>query len=531
MLIPEFSPEEIEILKLQISTLKAEASLYEFFKQSWPILGGKEVFVDSWHVQAVAEHLEACFERKIKRLLINIPPRSGKTNLISIAFPAWVWLRNPEEKFMYASYASRISSDQSLACKRLIESDWYQNRWSDKFHLSRDQKTKNLFDNNAGGFRFSTSVGGSATGRGADILVADDPNNVKEGVGTSIVKLENAISWWDQVWSTRLNNPKEGVKIVVQQRMHEKDISGHIMADEGEDDWVKLILPMKFENSRRATTVVLPSTNNAIWTDPRTEDGELLCPERFPIDVVKRLETQLGSYGAAGQLQQRPSPEDGGLIKRDWFKWWKEESLPEFQFIVQSWDTALSAKEMAAYSACTTWGVFYDHNYIENIMLLSMWRGRVEYPELRERAKRLYFDYRDVETDHNPLFKGRLIDMCLIEAKASGDPLIRDLALAGIIATPFDPTKRGDKISRVRFITPLIEGGRIWLPARGPRYERLLPFADTFVESVISFPNSDSRDLVDTMTQVLSKMKEGGYLRHPKDELPIPEDEKDIRYY
>ena len=160
-----------------------------------------------------------------------------------------------------------------------------------------------------------------------------------------------------------------------------------------------------------------------------------------------------------------------------------------------------------------------------------MWRGRIEYPELREMTKRLYFDYRDTSTVRNPQFKGRPVDMCLIEAKASGDPLIQDLAAAGVRAIPFVPNKYGDKIQRVRLVTPLIEGGRVWLPARAPKYDKLLPYADEFLEAISCFPNSESRDLVDTMAQALLKFKEGKFILNPKDERPIQPSEKTITVY
>jgi predicted phage terminase large subunit-like protein len=520
---------DIADIKYQQSVLKAEFSLYEFFKQAWPIIEGKTPFIDSWHIQAISEHLEACFNREIRNLLINVPPRSSKSSLISVAFPAWVWIRNPEEKFMYASYAGSLATEHSLKCKRLIESDWYKKRWGYKFQLAKDQKAKSFYENNKTGYRISTSVGAGSTGKGASFLVADDPNSAQEGA--SDVKRETANSWWDQVWSTRLNNPKKDVRIVVQQRIHEKDISGHIMANDDAKEWTKLIIPMEFEEKRRARTIVLPTTEGQIWEDPRTTEGQLLAEERFSIKEINRYKQDLGAYGYAGQYQQRPAPEEGGIIKKPWFQWWKDTTPPQIEFILMSWDTALTAKDMSAYSACTTWGIFFDEHYIENLILLSMWRDRLEYPELREITKRLYFDYRDTGKERNPLFKGRPVDMCLIEAKASGDPLIQDLAAAGIRAIPFVPNKYGDKIQRVRLITPLIEGARVWLPAKPPNYDRLLPFADTFLESVATFPNSESRDLVDTMTQALLKLKEGKFLLNPRDEKPITSSYKEVKVY
>jgi len=530
-LSPEIDINEAEYNEARrlLDLYKAELSLYQFLKQAWATIEGKTPFIDSWHIQAIAEHLEACFRREIKNLLINVPPRSSKSSLISVVFPAWAWLHNPEEKFMYASYASSLATDHSRKCKDLITSNWYQERWGHLYQFAKDQNAKSFFENNKRGYYIATSVGAATTGRGASLLITDDPNSARDGESQLIRESTN--SWWDQVWSTRLNDPKKDVKIVVQQRIHEQDISGHIMANDTDNEWVKLILPMEFEEKRKSRTIVLPTTEGQIWEDPRVKDGQLLSEERFSLKEINKYKHDLGSYGYAGQYQQRPAPEEGGIIKKPWFKWWKDNTPPLIEFVIQSWDTALTAKDMSAYSACTTWGVFYDHNYIENVVLLSMWRDRVEYPELREMTKRLYFDYRDTGKQRNPLFKGREVNMCLIEAKASGDPLIQDLAAARIRATPFLPNKYGDKIQRVRLVTPLIEGGIVWLPAKPPHYDKLLPFADDFIESVATFPNSESRDLVDTMTQALLKLKEGKFLLNPKDERSNTSFYKEVKVY
>ena len=519
----------LDKLKYKQDVIKAELSLYEFFKQSWSIIEGKTPFIENWHVEAIAEHLEACFYRQIKNLLINVPPRTGKSSLISIAFPAWVWLHNSEEKFMYSSYSGLLSRTQALKCRNLIESSWYKERWGKLYQFSKSQKAKGLFENSKGGYRFSTSVGATTTGLGGGILIADDPNNVKDL--ESEAKRESANMWWSQTWSTRLNNPRKDVRIVVQQRSHEQDISGYVMADDPANEWAKLIISMEFEAERKCKTVILPSTNGKIWEDPRIKEGELLCPARFSIKEINRYKRELGAYGYANQYQQRGTPQVGGIIKKAWFKFWKDVVPPDIEFVIQSWDTALTAKEMSSYSACTTWGVFYDHNYVENIILLSMWRDRLEYPELRDIFKRLYFDYRDTGKERNTKFIGRKIDMCLVEAKASGEPLMQDMRAAGIMAVPFIPNKHGDKIERVRLITPLIEQGLVWLPAQAPIYDKLLPFADTFRESIATFPNSDSRDLVDTMTQALIKLKQGQFLTNPKDEQPDLPSPKEIRVY
>lgn len=282
--------EFLETLVLEIQgKIKAEASLYEFVKQAWPSIEGNVSFVDNWHIKALCEHLEACYKRKIKNLLINVPPRSSKTSIISVAFPAWVWLHNPEEKFMYASYAASLATQHSLKCKRLIESSWYQKNWGIQYQLAKDQKAKSYFENNQKGYRLSTSVGGSSTGTGANFLIADDPNNARDG--ESSVKRENTNDWWDQVWSTRLNNPKNDIMIVIQQRLHEKDVSGHIKANDIDEQWTSLILPMEFEVARKSQTFI---NEKLWWEDPRTEDGELLSVGRFDKKEIARYKNDLG---------------------------------------------------------------------------------------------------------------------------------------------------------------------------------------------------------------------------------------------
>jgi predicted phage terminase large subunit-like protein len=373
-----------------------------------------------------------------------------------------------------------------------------------------------LFENNKGGCRIATSVGSVATGKGGNIIVVDDGNNVRDG--ESEIKRESTNSWWDQVLSTRLNNPLRDVRIVVQQRLHEKDMSGHIIANDIESEWVKLIIPMEFEEKRKAKTVILPSTNGSVWEDPRTKDGELLWPERFPSNIINRLQRELGSYGYAGQYQQRPSPLSGGILQKDWFKKWEHPYLPRFDYIIQSWDTAFSDSQAAAYSACTTWGVWGENSEegLYKVILVSMWRDRVGYPDLRARAQRLAKDYKDVGTNKNLFPATRYVDTCLIEAKSTGDQLIRDLRNAGVPAIGYIP--KGDKTSRVQRVAASIECGLIYLPTEEKNKDRLLPFADEFLESVITFPNAESRDLVDTMTQVLSYLKDRDCLIHPTDE-------------
>jgi predicted phage terminase large subunit-like protein len=519
---PVVTPEQAaqELLRRRA----AEESFYEFFKQAWPVMVPGYAYIDSWHVKAICDHMEALFNGEILRFLLNMPPRSLKTTICDVAFPAWAWIKRPSEKFLYGSYAYNVSEDASIKCRALINSRWFQARWGSRWRITDDRDTKEYYANTEGGERIITSVDGTLTGRGCDIFVANDPNNTKD---QSAVVLENALRWWTTVVPTRLNDPKTGRMMVVQQRTHERDISGFIISNDKRKQWVKLILPLEFEIARRCVTVPLKSTGGKPWRDPRTKEGEPLIVERMGPEEIASLKESLGSeYAISGQLQQRPAPADGGIIKKKWFQLWKQAAPPKLEYKVLSIDTALSEKKAAAYNAATTWGVFKDMNGIPNVILLAVWRKRCEYPELRERIARLAVDYLD--DGELPSGKKRPPDMILIEAKVSGISLVQDLARMNILATRFKPDKYGDKLERVRRVTPLLEGGRVWVPAQPPTFERMRSFADVFVEQAGTFPNSESRDLVDTMTQALLRLWESAFVWHPAD--TAPEDPVDSRY-
>jgi predicted phage terminase large subunit-like protein len=524
----EFNNSELNTLKEKKTILNAEISLYEFFKQAWPHMEGRMPYVDGWHIKAIAEHLEAVYKRQIKKLIINVPPRTGKTNLISIAFPAWVWLHNPCERFLTVSCVNSLSLEHASRSRALIESNWYQINWGHQFPLAKDQNVKSFFQNSKTGYRQSTSVASKTVGKGGSIIIIDDPNDPSD---LSDLKRSNVINWWTQRMSTRSNNPANDCRIVVQQRTHENDLTGYIRKNDKDEEWVELVLPMEFETKRKCLTVPL-GTNKKDWSDPRTKEGELLTPSRMGEKQVNDLKNTLGSYGYAGQCQQRPSPLGGGILKKKWFQFWNSPIKPKFDHIIQSWDTAFSDSPTAAYSACTTWGVWGENSEdgLFKIILLSMWRDRVGYPDLRIRAQRLAKDFKDTG-EHKNLFPAQnKVDRCLIEAKATGDPLIRDLRNAGVPAIGYTP--KGDKTSRVQRVSAFIECGLVYLPTENNNQEKLQPFADEFLESVITFPNAESRDLVDTMTQVLSYLKDNDVLMHKTD--IIEEDEpiiKNKRFY
>jgi predicted phage terminase large subunit-like protein len=513
---------ELQNRRAKLAALKerylASSSLYEFFKSAWPYIEGNMPYVDSWHIKAIAEHLEAVYARQIKKLIINVPPRTGKTNLISVAFPAWVWIHNPSERFLTVSCVNSLSLEHAQKNRLLLESSWYQDNWGYRFPLLRDQNVKSFFQNNKTGYRQSTSVVSKTVGKGGSIIIIDDPNDPGD---LSEVKRENVINWWTQRMSTRSNNPANDCRIVVQQRTHENDLTGYIRKNDSEGDWVELVLPLEFEEKRKCITVPL-GIDQVIWEDPRNKEGEVINDLRFGEKQVSELKKLLGSYGYAGQCQQRPSPIGGGILKKKWFKSWTSPIKPKFDYILQSWDTAISDEPTAAYSACTTWGVWGEKSEDElfRMMLLSSWRGRVGYPELRSKAQRLAKDYKDIGEHKNPMPAQRTVDCCLIEAKATGDPLIRDLRLGGVPAIGYTP--KGDKNARVQRAAPLIECGLIYLPTEEKNPERLTPFAEEFLETVITFPNGESKDLVDSMTQTILYLRDFDTLIHTSD---VKEDE------
>jgi predicted phage terminase large subunit-like protein len=261
------------------------------------------------------------------------------------------------------------------------------------------------------------------------------------------------------------------------------------------------------------------------WKDPRTKEGELLCVHRFGLKETAKYKKEMGSYGYAGQFQQRPAPQEGGIIKADWFQWWKKAQPPELMKILQSWDTAFKEGEQNDYSVCTTWGIFSSEQledgrkdpfevYYNCAILLSMWRERVNYPDLRKRAMRLYENFTDTGDKPKKFKESNQPDLILIEDKASGQSLIQDLYRSGIQnIIRMDTAKYGDKVQRVHYVAPLLENNQVYLPALPPDFSQLRPTSKTLLEECINFPKSDHDDIVDTLSQMLIYCKRTQLLR------------------
>ena len=497
---------------LEIDRANCEDSLYLFLRSAWRYLDSS-AWKDGWPIEAVAEHLQAVVDGEIKRLIINIPPRMGKSSITSVALPAWTWAQReagptsgPGVQFLHASYANQLSLRDSVKCRRLIESTWYQERWGDRFSLNSDQNTKSRFSNDKGGERLITSIGAAVTGEGGSIIVVDDPNAANEAFSEATI--QTTIDWWDGTMSTRLNDPKTGAYIIIQQRLAEDDLTGHILSkDVGE--WTHLCLPMRYEPERSFVTGIG-------WKDPRSEPGELLWPERFGEDETTLLEKQLGPYAAAGQLQQRPEPAGGGVIKRDWWVLWEEAVFPPMDYIVASLDTAYTTKTMNDMSAITVWGVFtgdtkaqatrvmdyngrpmyVDRTYQEGapkVMLMHAWQARLELHELVEKVA--------------STCRSLKVDKLLIENKAAGISVaqeIRRLYNTERFGVQLQDPKSQDKLSRLYSVQHLFAEGLIHAPDR--------TWADMVITQVGQFPKGKHDDLVDTVSQGLRHLRETGLL-------------------
>lgn len=428
----------------------------------------------------------------IRDLLINMPPRHMKSIAVSVMWPVWEWLTFPERRWLFASYAATLSTRDSLKCRRLIESPWFQSNFGHVFQLTGDQNAKTRFDNDKTGYRLATSVGGTGTGEGGDRIVVDDPHNVNEADSDAV--RESTISWWDETMSTRGNDPKTVARVIVMQRVHENDLSGHVLRKGG---YEHLCLPAEYERTRpvfidgkfRETPTKNIQTSIG-YKDPRTEEGELLWPNRFgPVELAK-LKLSLGSYGTAGQLQQRPTPRGGGILKSSWLGRYK--ILPTLVSRRIYGDTAQKTKERNDYSVLQLWGLSREGK----IYLIDMLRGRWEAHELEQ--KTIDFWNKHLEYDH---FKSAPLSKMLIEDKSSGTGLVQNIRKKGKI--PIHGIQREkDKYSRAQDVEPSLEAGLVCIPEEAP-------FVHDFCVEIDAFTKDDTHahdDQIDPMMDAVNDL-------------------------
>jgi len=520
---------DIEAQLRDLDRADYEEDLYKFTVAAWPHIDSAPFAHGGYALQAICAHLQACADGYIPNLLINVPPRFSKSTIVGTMFPAWVWaqshqsmLSGPGAQFLCAGYALNLSLQDSVKCRSLIQSDWYQSYWGDRFALVEDQNTKTRFQNDKRGIRNAVSVGGSTTGLGGNYLIGDDLNNAAEA--NSEAMIEAAINWWDTAWYNRLNNskPGHGCRIVVAQRLNERDISGHVL-EKQIGDWTHLCLPMRYEPDRSFHTVLVPSWatddgEEITWQDPRTEAGELLWPERFDEEQVILLEKTLGPYAAAGQLQQRPEPAGGGVIKREWWQLWEQDAFPPMDFVVAALDTAYTTKEENDYSALTVWGVYSGGDQMAQATRMAARDGeaisiiRRTYTEEHPRLMLMYAWQERLELHELALkvadtMRRCAVDKLIIENKAAGISVAQELRRMfgheDWAVQLMDP-KGVDKLARLHSVAPLFAEGLVYAPDRG--------WADQVITQVATFPKAKHDDLVDTVSMAVRHMRELGLL-------------------
>jgi len=483
----------------------AENSLMSFVEQSWHIIEPTTKFSNNWHLEAIAEHLEAISAGELGNLLINIPPGTCKSILVSVMWPAWEWIADPSLRIMGASYGEDLAVRDAQKTRDIILSEWYKQRWEHvRITKGSDQKTK--YDLTGRGWRLATSVGGRGTGEHPRRIIVDDPHSAKQA--QSDAERKTAVDWVGGTLSTR--GASQGAKtIIVMQRLHEMDVSGFVLSELMED-YEHLFIPMRYESgtAKKATSIG--------WKDPRTAEGSLLWPELFPEKVLKKIETALGSYGTAGQMQQRPAPAGGGILKVNHFQLWpKDKKLPEFDCVVQSWDTAFTEKTTGDPSACTVWGAA-KHEGKQIAILLDYKADTMAYPTLK---KAVIDDWSAVYGEQQ-----RHADFVLVEKKASGQSILQDLQVAGIPCRAYNPGN-ADKVARAHMTAPILEMDVIYIPESSVKPGKVVSWAQPFVDQAELFPNAKNDDGVDTFTQTMIYFRDAGLIASPAVEVEEEEEE------
>lgn len=493
----------------------AEKDLRVFTKAAWRVLNPFTPFQQNWHLDAISDHLMGVTMGHIRRLVINIPPRHAKSTITSVFWPAWEWIQWPHIKSVYSSYKQDLSLEHSVFTRRIIESDWYQKRWSDRFMLLGDQNAKQRFDNDMTGYRIAKSFEAGPGGQGGDKLVVDDPLDPDEQ--QNLDRIEKINELWDSVYTTRLNDPARGSFVIIMQRLHDQDLSGHVLAQ----GWVHLCLPAEYD-AAKATVIlgsVRPTTSpkdsdpspwgqqrelkicgyrKQEFEDPRDEDGELLWPDRFGPTQIAEKKHEMTSWAYAGQFNQDPVPKDSSMFPVELWKFWERPPVhsdhpmqPHFDEYLQSWDCAFKDTEDSDYVVGQVWarkGV--------NFYLLDQVRGQMGFGKTCLAIEKLSA-------------KWPFVTRKLIEDKANGTAVIETLKqkLPGIIAV--EP--KGGKIARANATQPAHEGGNLYLPLKTAQWPtqsgwKVLDtsFVAGFVTECARFPKTTHDDQVDSFTQAIN---------------------------
>jgi predicted phage terminase large subunit-like protein len=453
-----------------------QRSFLAFVKAMWP------GFIHGRHHAVMANKFEEIATGKLKRLIINMPPRHTKSEFASYLLPAWFLGKYPGKKIIQSSNTAELAVGFGRKVRNLVDSEVYAKVFPN-VALRHDSKAAGRWSTNEDGEYFAIGVGGTVTGKGADLLIIDDPHSEQEAALAA-----NDPSIYDKVYEWFTSGPRQrlqpgGSIVVVMTRWGKRDLTGQVLkaaAQRDGDDWEVVEFP-----------AILPS-DKPLW------------PEFWSYEELSALRNELPNSKWQAQYQQNPTSESAAIIKRDWWKIWEEEDPPTCNYTLMAWDTAFEKSSRADYSAMTLWGVFEypDDNgtYQTNIILLNAFRDRMEFPELKKRAIEHYRDWEP--------------DSVIIEKKASGAPLIYEMRAMGIPVQEFTPVRGNDKISRVNAISDLFASGRVWAPPSR--------WAEEVIDEVASFPSGEHDDYVDTVSLAMMRFRKGGFIKTLLDEEDEP---------
>jgi len=468
--------EDLNLLQILKNKELAQTKFMPFVKRVWP------TFINGRHHAKMADAFERVASGSIKRLIINMPPRHTKSEFASYLLPAWFLGRFPHKKVIQTSHTAELAVGFGRKVRNLVDSEAYKDIFPDVF-LQTDSKAAGRWNTNKGGDYFAIGVGGAVTGKGADILIIDDPHSEQEAT-----LAETNADVYDKTYEWYTSGPRQrlqpgGAIIMVMTRWSKKDLTGQVLkaaAQRSGEEWEVIEFPALFDDER------------PLW------------PEFWSLEELLALKNELPASKWSAQYMQQPTSEDSPIVTREWWKIWPEDRPPYCDFKIQSWDTAFLKTERSDYSACTTWGVFYQEDDTgksqAQIILLNSFKKRMEFPELKQVAFTHYKEWAP--------------DAMIVEAKASGAPLIFELRAMGIPVQEFTPSKGNDKIARLNAVADIFASGRVWVPNT--------QWAEELVEEVASFPSGEHDDLVDSMSQALLRFRRGGFIRLVSDEPEEP---------
>ena len=478
----KLSESDLRTLEVQLATLEklkekdlCKERFLKFVQKVWP------TFVSGKHHKIMASAFERVARGELKRLIINMPPRHTKSEFASYLLPAWFLGQFPTKKVIQASNTGELAVGFGRKVRNLVDSEVFHDLFPE-LALQTDSKAAGRWNTSKGGDYFAIGVGGTVTGKGADLLIIDDPHSEQEAV----LAASNP-EVFSKVWDWYESGPRQRLQpgaaiVVVMTRWATTDLTGRILNRAAQlgttDEWEVIELP-----------ALMPS-------------GVPLWPEFWSLEELDALKQELPPAKWNAQYQQSPTSEEGAIVKREWWKIWEKDDPPDCEFIIQSWDTAFTKTERSDYSACTTWGVFYkdENNSDAHIILLNAFKERMEFPELKERAFKSYKEWEP--------------DACVVEAKAAGSPLIFELRRMGLAVSEYSPTKGNDKFVRINSVADLFRSGKVWRPQTR--------WAEEVEEEMAAFPNAPHDDLVDSTTQALIRFRQGGFVRLDSDEPDEP---------